>query len=252
MNIGLIFAGGSGVRMNTKGSAKAFLEMNREKQSSFIRSKHFEKCKAIDAIVIVCLKDYIEYLEDLLDRDRITKVKKIVPGGSCGQESIYHGLCAAEEISENEDDIILIHDGVRPLISGKLIHDNINMVKEKGNAITVTPATETIIQVGGEQEITNIIDRKSCYTAKAPQSFYLKDILDVHRQAIKENKTDRIDSASLMKEFGHTLHTLEWSDRKYQDYKSICFLYFPCHFGSKGKLTDLWIIDYGRQKYARY
>ena len=83
------------------------------------------------------------------------------------------------------------------------------MVKEKGNAITVTPATETIIQVGGEQEITNIIDRKSCYTAKAPQSFYLKDILDVHRQAIKENKTNRIDSASLMKEFGHTLHTLE-------------------------------------------
>ena len=159
--------------------------------------------------MIVCLKDYIEYLEDLLDRDRITKVKKIVPGGSCGQESIYHGLCAAEEISENEDDIILIHDGVRPLISGKLIHDNINMVKEKGNAITVTPATETIIQVGGEQEITNIIDRKSCYTAKAPQSFYLKDILDVHRQAIKANKTARIDSASLMKEFGHTLHTLE-------------------------------------------
>ena len=88
--------------------------------------------------MIVCLKDYIEYLEDLLDRDRITKVKKIVPGGSCGQESIYHGLCAAEEISENEDDIILIHDGVRPLISGKLIHDNINMVKEKGNAIRYT------------------------------------------------------------------------------------------------------------------
>ena len=194
MNIGLIFAGGSGVRMNTKGLPKQFLEMN-GKAIIIHTIEHFEKCKAIDAIVIVCLKDYIEYLEDLLDRDRITKVKKIVPGGSCGQESIYHGLCAAEEISENEDDIILIHDGVRPLISGKLIHDNINMVKEKGNAITVTPATETIIQVGGEQEITNIIDRK--------------DILDVHRQAIKENKTDRIDSASLMKEFGHTLRTLE-------------------------------------------
>ena len=124
MNIGLIFAGGSGVRMNTKGLPKQFLEMN-GKAIIIHTIEHFEKCKAIDAIVIVCLKDYIEYLEDLLDRDRITKVKKIVPGGSCGQESIYHGLCAAEEISENEDDIILIHDGVRPLISGKLIHDNI-------------------------------------------------------------------------------------------------------------------------------
>ena len=150
MNIGLIFAGGSGVRMNTKGLPKQFLEMN-GKAIIIHTIEHFEKCKAIDAIVIVCLKDYIEYLEDLLDRDRITKVKKIVPGGSCGQESIYHGLCAAEEISESEDDIILIHDGVRPLISGKLIYDNINMVKEKGNAITVTPATETIIQVAASQ-----------------------------------------------------------------------------------------------------
>lgn len=239
MNIGLIFAGGSGVRMNTKGLPKQFLEMN-GKAIIIHTIEHFEKCKAIDAIVIVCLKDYIEYLEDLLDRDRITKVKKIVPGGSCGQESIYHGLCAAEEISENEDDIILIHDGVRPLISGKLIHDNINMVKEKGNAITVTPATETIIQVGGEQEITNIIDRKSCYTAKAPQSFYLKDILDVHRQAIKENKTDRIDSASLMKEFWtYSSHTRR-ADRKYKITNPSDFYIFPCLWKQR-KTHRLWL-----------
>ena len=72
MNIGLIFAGGSGVRMNTKGLPKQFLEMN-GKAIIIHTIEHFEKCKAIDAIVIVCLKDYIEYLEDLLDRDRITK-----------------------------------------------------------------------------------------------------------------------------------------------------------------------------------
>ena len=71
MNIGLIFAGGSGVRMNTKGLQKQFLEMN-GKAIIIHTIELFEKCKAIDAIVIVCLKDYIEYLEDLLDRDRIT------------------------------------------------------------------------------------------------------------------------------------------------------------------------------------
>lgn len=76
MNIGLIFAGGSGVRMNTKGLPKQFLEMN-GKAIIIHTIEHFEKCKAIDAIVIVCLKDYIEYLEDLLDRDRITKVRKL-------------------------------------------------------------------------------------------------------------------------------------------------------------------------------
>lgn len=79
MNIGLIFAGGSGVRMNTKGLPKQFLEMN-GKAIIIHTIEHFEKCKAIDAIVIVCLKDYIEYLEDLLDRDRITKVKKNCAG----------------------------------------------------------------------------------------------------------------------------------------------------------------------------
>ena len=129
MNIGLIFAGGSGVRMNTKGLPKQFLEMN-GKAIIIHTIEHFEKCKAIDAIVIVCLKDYIEYLEDLLDRDRIRKVMKIVPGGCCGQEFIYHGLCAAEEISENEDDIIKNNQGVRPMISGKLNQDKIKMVKQ--------------------------------------------------------------------------------------------------------------------------
>lgn len=210
MNIGLIFAGGSGVRMNTKGMPKQFLQMN-GKAIIIHTLEYFEKCMDIDAIVVVCLKEYIGYLDNLLKINRISKVKKIVPGGTCGQESIYHGLCAAEELAEG-DDIVLIHDGVRPLISEDLLSNSIKMVKEKGNAITVTPATETIIQADEKQTITNIIDRKSCYIAKAPQSFYLEDILKVHRQAIKDNKTDRIDSASLMKEYGYELHTLEGSN----------------------------------------
>ncbi|MGN8886883.1 IspD/TarI family cytidylyltransferase [Blautia sp. HCP28S3_G10] len=210
MNIGLIFAGGSGVRMNTKGMPKQFLQMN-GKAIIIHTLEYFEKCMDIDAIIVVCLKEYIGYLDNLLKINRISKVKKIVPGGTCGQESIYHGLCAAEELAEG-DDIVLIHDGVRPLISEDLLSNSIKMVKEKGNAITVTPATETIIQADEKQTITNIIDRKSCYIAKAPQSFYLEDILKVHRQAIKDNKTDRIDSASLMKEYGYELHTLEGSN----------------------------------------
>ena len=210
MNIGLIFAGGSGVRMNTKGMPKQFLQMNGK--SIIIHTlEYFERCKDIDAIVVVCLEEYIEYLQSLLSANRITKVKRIVPGGKCGQESIYHGLCAAEEIADGED-IVLIHDGVRPLISEELLSSSIQMVKEKGNAITVTPATETIVQTENGETISNIIDRKSCYIAKAPQSFYLKDILKVHRQAIVDNKCDCIDSASLMREYGYSLNLLEGSN----------------------------------------
>ncbi len=210
MNIGLIFAGGSGVRMNTKGMPKQFLQMN-GKAIIIHTLEYFERCKDIDAIVVVCLEEYIEYLQSLLSANRITKVKRIVPGGKCGQESIYHGLCAAEEIADGED-IVLIHDGVRPLISEELLSSSIQMVKEKGNAITVTPATETIVQTENGETISNIIDRKSCYIAKAPQSFYLKDILKVHRQAIVDNKCDCIDSASLMREYGYSLNLLEGSN----------------------------------------
>ena len=210
MNIGLIFAGGSGARMNTKGMPKQFLQMN-GKAIIIHTLEYFERCKDIDAIVVVCLEEYIEYLQSLLSANRITKVKRIVPGGKCGQESIYHGLCAAEEITDGED-IVLIHDGVRPLISEELLSSSIQMVKEKGNAITVTPATETIVQTENGETISNIIDRKSCYIAKAPQSFYLKDILKVHRQAIVDNKCDCIDSASLMREYGYSLNLLEGSN----------------------------------------
>ena len=102
MNIGLIFAGGSGVRMNTKGMPKQFLQMN-GKAIIIHTLEYFEKCMDIDAIVVVCLKEYIGYLDNLLKINRISKVKKIVPGGTCGQESIYHGLCAAEELAEGDD-----------------------------------------------------------------------------------------------------------------------------------------------------
>lgn len=209
MNIGLIFAGGSGVRMNTKGMPKQFLQVN-GKAIIIHTLEYFERCKDIDAIVVACLEDYIPYLKSLLMVNGITKVKRIVPGGECGQESIYHGLCAAEEISE-KDDIVLIHDGVRPLISEELLSNSIQLVKEKGNAITVSPATETVVQIENKETISEIIDRKNCYLAKAPQSFYLRDILKVHRQAIADHKLDRIDSASLMREYGYSLHLLEGS-----------------------------------------
>ena len=209
MNIGLIFAGGSGVRMNTKGMPKQFLQVN-GKAIIIHTLEYFERCKDIDAIVVACLEDYIPYLKSLLMVNGITKVKRIVPGGECGQESIYHGLCAAEEISE-KDDIVLIHDGVRPLISEELLSNSIQLVIEKGNAITVSPATETVVQIENKETISEIIDRKNCYLAKAPQSFYLKDILKVHRQAIADQKLDRIDSASLMREYGYSLHLLEGS-----------------------------------------
>jgi 2-C-methyl-D-erythritol 4-phosphate cytidylyltransferase len=130
-----------------------------------------------------------------------------VEGGETGQESIYHGLQILEKKCP-EDTIVLIHDGVRPLINEKVITDNIACVKEFGASITVAPSVETVITVNKEGNLDRINDRSSCMMAKAPQSFYLKDILTAHKKAIEENKKDFIDSASIMSHYGFSLKTV--------------------------------------------
>ena len=146
MNIGVIFAGGVGSRMHSKDRPKQFLEMY-NKPIIIHTLEYFENHPMIDAIVVVCIKDWIPYLEKLLYKFRIDKVKKIVPGGETGQLSIYNGLRAAKEIAGEEKSIVLIHDGVRPLISENLITNNIETVMKHGSAITTAKVKETILVV---------------------------------------------------------------------------------------------------------
>lgn len=207
MNIALIFAGGTGTRMNTKSRPKQFLELN-GKAIIVHTLENFENHPEIDAICVVCIESWIEYLKDILERNFIKKVRWIVPGGETGQDSIRNGLEAIVKDCP-EDSVVLIHDGVRPLINDKLISDNIAKVRECGSAITVTPAIETIVAADCKNEITKITDRKQCFLARAPQSFILKEIMDAHHKAIAEGIHDMIDSASLMKHYGHSLFTVD-------------------------------------------
>ena len=127
MNIAVIFAGGVGSRMHSKERPKQFLEMY-NKPIIIHTIEHFENHPMIGAIIVVCIESWIPYLNELLYKFRIEKVKKVVPGGETGQLSIYNGLKAAKEIAGEEKSIVLIHDGVRPLITEKLITDNIVIV----------------------------------------------------------------------------------------------------------------------------
>lgn len=206
MNAALIFAGGTGKRMNLKAMPKQFLECN-GKAIIIHTIEHFEKHDGIDCIVVVCLESYIGYLKKLIDREKFQKVKWIVPGGSSGQESIYNGLKTLHEHCP-EDTVVLIHDGVRPLINEQTITDNIQCVREKGCCVTVSPAIETIIKTGDNNHITDIIPRSDCSLARAPQSFYLKDIFAAHERSIAEGRQDFIDSASMMTHYGHPLFTV--------------------------------------------
>lgn len=202
----LIFAGGTGQRMNTKSKPKQFLELH-GKPVIIYTIEHFEYHPQIDNIVVVCLKDWIEELKWLLKRYGITKVKAIAAGGDTGHDSICLGLEAMKDFM-GKDDIVLIHDGVRPLIDEELISKNIEMVKKCGNAITSEAVRESVVQCENGQTISHVPPRSEMYTAKAPQSFYYGRIYELYKRA-QEDNCKTIDSAHLCSIYNEPMYIVE-------------------------------------------
>lgn len=208
MVIAVIFAGGIGERMKTTSKPKQFLEMH-GKPIIIYTLEHFENHEEVDAIVISCVYEWIPYLEQIIEKYNILKVKKIVPGGCTSQMSIYNGLIEADKLAQKARSIVLIHDGVRPMINKKVISDCINKVKNYGSAITSAIVKETIMVVNGDNSIDYIPDRKDSRVAKAPQCFWLDEILDVHEKALDDQLYDFIDSCTMMQYYGHSLFLID-------------------------------------------
>lgn len=204
MNYAVIFAGGTGTRMNTRTRPKQFLTLH-GKEIIIYTLEHFENHADIDGISVVCIAEWIDYLKTLLDRYHIKKVKWISQGGSTGQESIYNGLNAMRS-DIADDSIVLVHDGVRPLIDEELISDNIRTAKEKGCAVTVVPANETVMLVDENEQIVESVDRNKCRVVRAPQSFIYRNLMDAHDKARAAGIDHMIDSATMMSEAGYTLY----------------------------------------------
>lgn len=206
MNIAVIFAGGSGKRMHTKARPKQFLELN-GKPIIIYTLELFDNHPGIDAIVVACIEPWIPFLKKMIRKFEINKVASIVAGGDTGQDSIYNGLCAAEKVAAGKDASVLIHDGVRPLITEETITQNIDAVAQYGSCITCVPATETFV-VRRSDDSLSIPERKDSLIARAPQTFRLCDILAAHRKARAEGRHDFIDSCTMMSHYGYKLHTV--------------------------------------------
>jgi 2-C-methyl-D-erythritol 4-phosphate cytidylyltransferase len=189
--------------MNSRALPKQFLEIH-GKPIIIHTLEHFEAHPEIDAIAIAILAEYRDHMVKLLKRYEIEKVKWIIDGGATGQESRHKALKAvAAECPE--DSIVLIHDGVRPLIDAKLITANIDTVREHGSAITCTKFNETVVS-SKDDHIDDVIPRDHIYAAQAPQSFRLGEILSLYDRAVAEGEHDTIDSCSLMHRYGHKIH----------------------------------------------
>ena len=177
MNYAIILAAGIGQRMRNGGMPKQFLKLMGKPIVVYTLEK-FEQCEDVDKIVIVCHGGYTDYMKKIIDLYQITKVEKIIVGGKDRQESLCQGLEVVKEIGGRDDDIVIIHDGVRPLVDITTIQENIRVAKMYGCAITAHPVTETVVITDKDSaKIDDLKKRSDTYSMTAPQSFQIDKIL---------------------------------------------------------------------------
>lgn len=206
MNIAIVFAGGSGVRMGAA-VPKQFLPLDGKPVLAHTLAL-FEEHPRIDRIRVVAAKEYIGTVEALCRTYHIGKCASVTAGGASAQDSIYAGLCAAKAAGDGDDAIVLLHDGVRPYVARDVITANIEAVERFGNAVTHTPCFETIVISRDGEKIDALPFRRESYTAQAPQSFRLGDILAAHERirARDGGYTDMIDQATICWTLGIPIH----------------------------------------------
>ena len=202
----LIFAGGVGARMKSKEIPKQFLEV--EGKPIIIHTlEHFSNHDMVDNIVVVCLESWIDELKRGIEKYNVKKVVGIIPGGKTGFQSIHNGLVRIAETSK-DDDIVLICDGVRPMLSEKLISTCIMDTKTYGTAVPVTPSIDSVLYSDDGYNCSKNIERKKIYITQAPQGYKMKIIMDAHDEAMAKG-IESVSSGDLMIELGHEIHIFQ-------------------------------------------
>ena len=210
MNIGLLIAGGVGQRMGQE-IPKQFININ-DKPAIIYTLEAFQNHPDIDAIAVVCLDGWHHVLDVYAKQFNITKLKYIASGGDNGQASIRNGVYELEK-HFGPDDIVLIHDAIRPMVSQEIISDCIRVTKEKGNAITVIPCAEAMLVSESQTDSTEIYNRGHLKRTQTPQAFYIKDICDLHREAIEKGILNSVASCTLMVELGKEVYFSKGSEK---------------------------------------
>lgn len=150
----------------------------------------FQKSSLIDEIILVSQREHYNELASIVQNNGFNKVKSVVVGGQSRQESSRNALEYLHTIAQ-DDDIILIHDGARPLVSEEIIEANVICAKENGACITAIPSADTIAKSVDGKSVEEFLERKSAFLVQTPQSFKLKIIYEAHAKSpIEMNATD--------------------------------------------------------------
>jgi len=212
MNYGLIIAGGSGNRMG-QDIPKQFMHVDNCPIIIHTLSA-FQQHPDIDGIAVVCLEGWETVLQSYANQFSITKLKWIFPGGSTGMESIRNGIYGLKEAGCDDDDLVLIHDAVRPLLSQDIISSNIAICQRYGYAITGIQCREAILESDDGFVSTTSIPRDKLIRTQTPQTFRLKNIIAAHEEAKAKGIVNSVASCTLMAELGgREMHIVPGSEK---------------------------------------
>lgn len=212
MNIALLIAGGSGNRMG-QDIPKQFMHV--DGCPIIIHTMNcFQKHPDIDSIAVVCLKGWETVLQAYANQFNINKLKWIFPGGNSGMQSIRNGIYGLKDNGCTAEDLVLIHDSVRPLLGQDIISNNIATCKAYGYAITGIQCREAILESEDGFSAMKSIPRDKLIRTQTPQTFKLGNILKVHEEAKIKGIKDSVASCTLIAEVGgREMHIVPGSEK---------------------------------------
>lgn len=211
MNIALIIAGGVGQRMG-QDIPKQFINVDNIPVIVYTMAA-FQKHPEIDAIEIVCVDGWHEVLYAYAKQFGISKLENVVSGGKNGQDSIRNGLYDIAKRHNDDKDLVLIHDAIRPLLSEEIISDNIRVCKEHGNAITVIPCNAAMLKTYDGIQSETQVPRDNLKETQTPQTFFLKDIIAAHKEALEKGIVASVASCTMYIELGRKLYMCKGSEK---------------------------------------
>ena len=210
-NIALIIAGGVGARMQ-QDIPKQFINVF-DKPVIVYTLEAFQRHPQIDAIEVVCLEDWQGALKAYAKQFGIAKLENVVNGGKNGQDSIRNGVYDIASRHNSPDDIVLVHDAIRPMISEDVITDNIRVCRKYGNAITVVPCTAAMLKTYDSLSTTEQVPRDNLKVTQTPQAFFVQDIVAAHKEALEKGITNSVASCTMYIELGKKLYMSQGSEK---------------------------------------
>ncbi|MBH0082839.1 2-C-methyl-D-erythritol 4-phosphate cytidylyltransferase [Salinibacterium sp. SWN167] len=208
----LLTAAGTGSRMK-QDIPKQFMHV-KNKPLIVYTLEAFQEHPSIDAIVVVTLPSWIDVVSAYAKQHGITKLQAIVPGGASGQESINNGLLKIRADGASDDDIVMIHDGNRCLVSSEIISDSVAVFKAKGSAVAAIPCVEAVFRSHDEGASSTVsIPREQLFRTQTPHAYTLGKLMWAHEQAKLQGVEDTAASCVLMQELGETVYLSAGSEQ---------------------------------------